>query len=265
MADDSRGGLFTGERLLAGDPLFRADLSRHLIAYQFAQERIRGKRVLDAGCGDGYGTHLLAATAAHAVGVDRSAETIAMAAQRYQRARLSYRVCEIDRLTALGQRFEVVCNFQVIEHLVDPMPFLQQVKSVLEPGGCLILTTPNRLNSFVENPYHVHEYLAGELRDALRQVFPEVEILGVYGDEQALAYERLRVAKAQRILRLDPFKLRRLIPRPVIEFAYPHLARLVRRRVADADRSVVDLRPENFTIAPHRDASLDLLAIAGVS
>src|SRR5229473_2363704 len=108
-----RPGIFTGERLVANDPLFAADFSRHLVAYRFAQERVRGKRVLDAGCGDGYGTELLAQSAARAVGVDRNAETIAIASRRYQRANLLYRVCDLPGLSALGERFDVVCSFQV--------------------------------------------------------------------------------------------------------------------------------------------------------
>src|SRR5262245_38899847 len=80
--DQSAGGIFTGERLVADDPLFAADISRHLVAYRFAQERVAGKAVLDAGCGDGYGTNLLAASAASAVGVDRAADTIEVARRR---------------------------------------------------------------------------------------------------------------------------------------------------------------------------------------
>ena len=167
----SCGGIFTGERLLAGDPLFAADMSRHLVAYQFAQQQVRGKNVLDAGCGDGYGTDMLAQTAARALGVDRSAETIDVAGRRCRRPNLTYRACDLDRLSGLGEQFDVVCNFQVIEHLVDPKPFLGQARQVLRPGGCLIVTTPNRLNTLVENPYHVHEYVAGELAELLGEFF----------------------------------------------------------------------------------------------
>ena len=256
----NQAGIFTGERLVAGDPLFAADFSRHLVAYRFAQEEVRGKSVLDAGCGDGYGTHQLAQTAARALGVDRAAETLALAAQRYQRPNLAYRACELQRLTDLGEQFDVVCNFQVIEHLADPRPFIEQARQVLRPGGSLIVTTPNRLNSFVENPYHVHEYVADELVVLLRSVFAQVEMRGVCGNERVMAFERARGAQARRILRLDPLGVRRLLPRALIEWAYPRLARLVRRNIAQADNTTATISPADFVITPDADGSLDLLA-----
>jgi SAM-dependent methyltransferase len=251
---------FTGERLLTGDPLFAADMSRHIVAYQFAQERVRGKTVLDAGCGDGYGTDMLAQTAARAVGVDRSADTIAVARRRYQRPNLSYHACDLERLTDLGEQFDAVCNFQVIEHLVTPESFLEQVAQVLRPGGCLIVTTPNRLHSFVENPYHVHEYVADELAGLLRGFFPQVEMRGVCGNERVMAFERGRQVQAGKILRLDPLGLRRFLPRALIEWAYPRLARLVRRNIA-AGSAGAPITPADYRISGDCKGSLDLVAI----
>ena len=256
--------MFTGERLVAGEALFAADMARHVVAYRFAQEEVRGKSVLDAGCGDGYGTHILAETAARALGVDRSAESIAGAARRYQRPNLAYRTCELHRLVELGEQFDIVCNFQVIEHLTDPRPFLEQVRQVMRPAARLIITTPNRRNSFVENPYHVHEYLAGELAALLRQVFAHVEMRGVCGNERVMAFERARGAQANKILRLDPLGLRRLLPRPLIEWAYPRLARLVRRNIAAGATNAVPIGPADFSIGDHAEDSLDLLAICGL-
>jgi len=221
---------------------------------------VRGKVVLDAGCGDGYGTDLLAQTAARALGADRSVETMTLGANRYQRPNLRYRACELERLADLGEQFDVVCNFQVIEHLVDPGPFLTQARAVLRPGGVLIVTTPNRLNSFVENPYHVHEYVADELAALLRGVFPQVEMRGVCGNERVMAFERARGAQAGKILRLDPLGVRYLLPRVLIEWAYPKLARLVRRNIA-AEGSTSTISPADFQISSNCEGSLDLLAI----
>jgi SAM-dependent methyltransferase len=265
VAEAAGGGIFTGERMVAGDPLFAADLSRHLVAYEFARERVRGKVVLDAGCGDGYGAHVLAAGAASVVGIDRSAETIAVARRRYQRPNLRYEVCELDRLEGLGQRFDVVSHFQVIEHLPDPVPFLQQAKTVLSNrDGLLIVTTPNRPNSLVENPYHVREYAGAELRQLLSRVFPRVELLGICGDARAMAYERTRARYAGGVLKLDPLGLRRLVPRPLVEALYPHLARMVRRTIRRTNSAAMSITVENFRIGEDYDNSLDLLALCHV-
>jgi SAM-dependent methyltransferase len=254
-------GIFTGERLVANDPLFAADMARHLFAYRWAQERGRGRVVLDAGCGDGYGTHMLAATAASAVGVDRNPGTVEVARGRYQQPNLAYRVCDLTALTGLGETFEVVCNFQVLEHLDDPLPFLRQVREVLRPGGELILTTPNRLMTVIEIPYHVHEYAPAELAEVLGGVFPRVEVRGVRGDERAMAYEHSRIANAQRILRLDPLNLRRFVPRTLIEAVYPYLAKTVRRGIQKEQGGATPVTEANFSLAENPGDSLDLLAV----
>ena len=64
--------LFTGERLHAGSALFGVDLARHRAAYQFALELgAEAPRVLDLGCGSGYGTAELARALKFVGGVDR--------------------------------------------------------------------------------------------------------------------------------------------------------------------------------------------------
>lgn len=262
MPDESAGGIFTGERLVADDPLFAADISRHLVAYRFAQERAAGRKVLDAGCGDGYGTHLLSQTAASALGVDRNDDTIAVAKRRYQRANLDYRVCRLEELSSLGQSFDLVCNFQVLEHLPDPLPFLEQARRVLAPGGQLVLTTPNRAMTVIEIPYHVHEYVADELAALLGRVFSQVEVQGVTPDATAMAYEQARVRSAQRILRLDPLGLRKLVPQGLIELVYPHLAKLVRRNVRSQGEGAA-VTVDNFRVSPDCSQALDLLAVCG--
>ncbi len=259
---ETQGGLFTGERLHSDDALFQADLMRHLVAYQYAQGLAHGKRVLDAGCGDGYGTALLADVASYACGVDRAESAIAAARQRYHRDNLRYQVCRLENLETLGESFDLICHFQVIEHLPDPRPFLRAAVRVLADKGKLLITTPNRLLSRVENPYHVHEYVAEELYDVLAAVFPRVEMFGVWGNDKVMAFEEERVRQAQRILRLDPWGLRQLLPRRVIEWAYPRLARLVRRRISlQRMGSVV---PSDFMICRDTSGALDLLAICSL-
>ena len=69
---------FTGERVIPG----QVDLdlwNEHYARYLFATRLCRGKRVLDLGCGCGYGSALLAEAAARVTGIDSAPEAIAYA------------------------------------------------------------------------------------------------------------------------------------------------------------------------------------------
>jgi SAM-dependent methyltransferase len=249
---------FTGERLPGADGDFGVDLERHLAAYRFARPRAANRAVLDAGCGEGYGAALLAEAAARVVGVDR-AEAIAPAASRHGSARLEFRALDLEHLDDLGERFDLVLSFQVIEHLPDPVGFLRALGRRARPGGELLVTTPNRLMSVSENPYHLREWTAPELLALATPVLPGVRVLGVHGSPRVLAWERARGEQVRRILRWDPLGLRRLLPATVVERAFPHLARLVRRRV----QTDAPIGPGDFTVGDtDLEHALDLVLVA---
>src|SRR6516165_12777051 len=74
---------FTGERLIPGE--VDIDLfNEHMARYTFAARLARGKRVLDAGCGAGYGSAALAEIAESVTGVDVAAEAVGYARAHYQ-------------------------------------------------------------------------------------------------------------------------------------------------------------------------------------
>jgi len=255
---------YTGERLAAEDARFAPDMARHLAAYHLMAPFIAGKRVLEAGCGEGYGAALMARHAAQVVGVDYNAAALELARARHRLPNLEYRAVNLlDLAKEQPGEFDVVTNFQVLEHLEDPSPFLSAAAVCVKPGGLLILTTPNRLASVSENPYHVHEYTAPELQALLARFFAHVDIRGVIGTERVYAFERARGAAAQRILRLDPLGLRKLLPQKLVRWAFARLALLVRSRVAAQGRELVELTPQDFSIALHEPPQwIDLLALA---
>src|SRR5882672_5108986 len=80
---------FTGERVIPGQ--VDADLlNEHFARYAFASRLSHRKRVLDAGCGSGYGSAELARAAADVLGVDSSPDAIAFARSKYAAPNLRF-------------------------------------------------------------------------------------------------------------------------------------------------------------------------------
>ncbi|MBW1686303.1 MAG: class I SAM-dependent methyltransferase [Deltaproteobacteria bacterium] len=244
---------FTGERLHAGDDLFAVDLARHEAAYALARERLGAGRVLDLGCGSGYGIASLAAHHPRVVGLDRVApDARNRGAGSFVRADLAY-------IPFAPGGFELVVSFQVIEHLEDPTDYIDALARLLAPDGLALITTPNLLMSDGVNPYHVHEYRADELGRRLRARFEEVEVLGIGASEPVHAYLAARSARIRRIMRLDPLGLRNLLPRGVVEWIFARFAVLVRRQTHAGD-GTPEVTWRDFSVGPADERCLDLLA-----
>ena len=255
-----RVAAFTGERPGWGED-FDYDEARHLAAYFYARELAAGLEVLDAGCGEGFGTRYLAEVAASVVGVDYSAEAVAACRSLWAHPSLRFECVDLTATSTFSETFDLVTNFQVLEHIVDEIPFLESLGSRLAAGGTLVLTTPNRLRSFSENPYHIREYTAEELEALLRRVFPEVSVMGMHGNERVEDFDRERERAVKRILRLDPLGIRHRLPSALINAAFASLATLVRRQAKSSSESGT-LVPEDFHVSAERlDDALDLVAL----
>jgi ubiquinone/menaquinone biosynthesis C-methylase UbiE len=172
---------FTGERVVPGQ--VDADLwNEHVARYAFASRLCRNRRVLDIGCGTGYGSADLALNAQHVTGLDISAEALSYARERFGRPNLRLLRSSASALPFASSVFDLVVGFEVIEHLPDWQAFLQESKRVLAPGGQFIVSTPNK-HFYAEtrrdsgpNPFHEHEFEYAEFREALLAVFPSVSL-----------------------------------------------------------------------------------------
>ena len=168
---------FTGERFL---PQCSGEIAyEHWHRYAFARQFVRGKRVLDAACGEGYGTALLATVAASAVGVDIDLATVAQAQAKYaEGTRVRFVATSCTGLPLPSATFDVVVSFETIEHLAaDEQPdMLSEFARVLTPGGVLIISSPNKrlysdARGFV-NPYHLQELYRDDFARLLGKRFP---------------------------------------------------------------------------------------------
>lgn len=176
---------FTGERIIPGQ--VEPDLlNEHLARYQFARQFVKGKRVLDAACGAGYGSAMLAETAGSVIGIDISKEAVGYARSNYAAAAAAG--AEIDfsegdclALPLNDHSVDVAVAFEIVEHIKEASGFLRELRRVLRPDGLLILSTPNRLYYTEDrgevNPFHEKEYTFAELDTLIDPFFRHRRII----------------------------------------------------------------------------------------
>lgn len=115
----------------------------HESIYRFASPYALGANVLDAGCGTGYGSRILAeAGASHVLGVDIDRLSIAFARRRYATATLEFERADCQDLTLLPARFDLVFASNVLEHLERPERFVSTAFETLRPGGHALFAVP---------------------------------------------------------------------------------------------------------------------------
>jgi len=172
---------FTGERFTP--ECVREIWYEHWHRYAFARTLVAGKRVLDAACGEGYGSALLAESAAEVVGVDIAADAIAHARARYgARDRLRYECGDAADLPFADGAFDVVVSFETLEHLVAQERLVAGFARVLADDGVLLISSPDKRTysevAGFRNEYHVRELYREELLDLLEPHFPHVRLYG---------------------------------------------------------------------------------------
>jgi SAM-dependent methyltransferase len=181
MSDHAGALSFTGERFTP--ECVREIWYEHWHRYAFARSLVRGKRVLDAACGEGYGSNLLADSAAEVIGVDISEQAIAHARTRYaSRGNLSFAVGDAAALDFPAQRFDIVVSFETLEHLAAQQELVAGFARVLADDGVLLISSPDKQTysdvAGFRNEFHVRELYREELLDLLRPHFPEVRLYG---------------------------------------------------------------------------------------
>ncbi len=254
-------GGFTGERPGRG-PGYDYDDSRHRVAYLAADPLVAGRRVVDAGSGDGVGTTMLASSAASVTGLDHHQPSVVAARAAHGTEAVAFEVADLSRPWPVHDA-DVVVAFQILEHFEDDHAFVDHALAAVQPGGRVVLTTPNRLTTFSDNPWHVREYVSAELRALLSSHADEVDLRGVHGNERVAAFDAARRAEVTKWLRLDPWGLRDRLPRRLVGVAFAGLSTLVRRRASTSSGTTdAPITVDDFSVrAGDLDTCLDFFAV----
>ncbi len=208
----------TGERhILNGSFKNKSELYLHLMhiaTYEYAEKFTAGKKVLDFGCGSGYGSHMLSLKAKSVTGVDISREAVDFARKEYPSPNLTFMT-----IPELGiEKFDVITSFQVIEHVPDDQAYASTLQKLLNPGGMLMISTPDKKHRLFRyqqpwNIFHLREYSPESLTNLLERHFDKVEILKI-GSDSDLVLEEIKRTRKERLLVLPstlsiyPYSLR---------------------------------------------------------
>ncbi|MGG7567802.1 bifunctional 2-polyprenyl-6-hydroxyphenol methylase/3-demethylubiquinol 3-O-methyltransferase UbiG [Rhodovulum sp. DZ06] len=111
-----------------------------------AERPFAGLRILDIGCGGGLLSEPMARLGADVVGADAAPRNIPVAQIHAEKMGLEidYRNVTAEALADAGERFDVVLNMEVVEHVADPQGYLDACATLLKPGGLMLCSTINR-------------------------------------------------------------------------------------------------------------------------
>ena len=168
-----RTGYFhTGERCCPEFP--NANFLNHLKVYVFARQFCAGKRVLDVGCGTGYGSSHLAEVAESVVGGDISRAAIRYAKRRYVAQNIEFLRLNAETLDLPDKSFDFVISTENFEHLRNQRANIAEMARVLRDDGMLLLATPNHeMFLAVNNRFHTHEVEYEELCSLVGDYFDD--------------------------------------------------------------------------------------------
>lgn len=158
----------------------KISLSHHLQRYLFCLDFLPVGVVLDAACGSGYGSYLIARNKDCSVtGIDISKEAIDYAQTNFQLPRLSFDNQNVMSTGYSDDHFDAIVSFETLEHLEYPEEAVLEFLRVLKPGGVFIASVPDfdtNIGAGHLNPFHFNEMKLNQFKEMLSSKFANVGI-----------------------------------------------------------------------------------------
>lgn len=260
---------FSGERIVPNLKKLRFTFLRHEIVYKTITSITKNRIVIDCACGEGYGSSLLTKVATKVTGIDLSPETILLANNKYKRNNIQFQVVDLEKTWPYDSNiFDIATSFQTIEHLSKPKEMLQSIWRVLKDDGIAIISTPNSKTfsptGDILDPYHYQEYDHGEFKKLLTQIFAQVKIYSLSGNQNIQRLLKRDISTAKKFVKYDIFNLRTHLPNYVKRFLYTIMLNIIRRIQNDKQQNNIQLEDFYITDQPIDENSvLDLIAVCG--
>ena len=244
----------TGERVVTPEGGFNPTWQRHVAAYRLSEPFLGPESVVDLGCGIGHSYHLLSPRVTIGIDIDPGA----LEGQQRETVVADMRSVPLD-----DENFTSVLSVHSIEHVPDPETVISEVARLLKPEGTAIFVTPNRLTfgrpDEIIDPFHHIEFDQHQLKTLCRAGFDEVEIQGIFGSDRYMEIFDEERATLDRLLRLDPLKVRKLLTMKMKQRLYDSLLARFRK---DEDPRAGDITPDDFYLSGENlDSALDLIAV----
>ena len=213
----------SGERLYLGVNCAEHDSPQdHFDRYQFARAYLKpGFTVVDAACGSGYGSEMLASACKEVVGVEISDHALAWAKEHYEKNNISFVKGDLNKPLPLPSSFaDAVVSFETLEHVQNQNTMLSEFARVLKPDGLLVISSPDKevINGPGKtdsgNQFHIHELSKKEMIDLLEKHFIIDEL---YGQNKFYQYGTALGTIAAFVKAIDVLNLRRFFLRRINE------------------------------------------------
>ena len=153
-------------------------LSPQFDIYEQVAKHVKGK-VIDIGCGTGFGTHLFTRTAQEVHGVEVDENALKFARRVFANGNLLFHENDITKMSIprVGEgRYDYVTMIDVIEHIREDEKAIKNSKLLLKPTGTFICSTPNTLCRYRKSENHIREYSPTEFYGLLGKAFRNVSI-----------------------------------------------------------------------------------------